>query len=94
MAAHGLLLLGETPERRLFVGVGLEYVQEVGCLHDVVRSLWGAALHPGVDPTPLSDHKIDHDHYDKGRGQWWKVVHSDILLLQLDKCECYRIHCD
>lgn len=41
MAAHGLLLLGETPERRLFVGVGLEYVQEVGCLHDVVRSLWG-----------------------------------------------------
>ena len=41
MAAHGLLLLGETPERRLFVGVGLDYVREVGYLHDVVRSLWG-----------------------------------------------------
>jgi hypothetical protein len=35
----GLLLIGETPERFLFVGVGLENGQKLGYLHEVVHSL-------------------------------------------------------
>src|SRR5215467_8795936 len=35
----GLLLLSETPERFLFVGVGLKNSQKLGYLHEVVHSL-------------------------------------------------------
>ena len=33
-------------------------------------------LHPGIDPAPLSDYEIDHDHYDEGSDQRREVVHS------------------
>jgi hypothetical protein len=46
-------------------------------------------LHPGIDPTPLSDYEIDHDHYDKGPDQRWEVLHSHILLQQPNKCASY-----
>jgi len=42
-------------------------------------------LHPRIDPAPLPNYATDRDHYDKGSGQRWDVMHNHILLRRPNK---------